>query len=209
MAPIVVNLDGEAASHVGKTVELPNQFLTEHTEYPEGTYWSTQVEVTINNTSAVDKEVHVMYADQQDGDRVWIQRSSFKDMSVPGSVIPANSSRVFVFDVWYNVPGGTSVVPNDLTLNFGVDTTPIQAEAPQPPTETNSDVEAASQDATTAQPARTDAEAPQPPIETNSDAEAASQDATTAVPDDQILIEQTEALSTDFSTQVEVAPDPA
>ena len=34
-APIVVNLDGEAASHVDKTVELPNQFLTEHTDIPK------------------------------------------------------------------------------------------------------------------------------------------------------------------------------
>ena len=64
VAPIVVNLDGEAASHVGKTVELPNQFLTD-TPIPAGTYRSTQVEVTINNTSAVDKNVGVMFADQQ------------------------------------------------------------------------------------------------------------------------------------------------
>ena len=57
------------------------------------------------------------YADVQDGDRVWIERAIFTD-GQPGNVVPANSSRTMVFDVWYNVVSESSDVPDDLVMDY-------------------------------------------------------------------------------------------
>jgi len=101
----------------GTRVNLPDVFDIEHTEYPEGKYWSTQVAVTVTNDTATDQEFRVRYAEVQDGDRVWVERAIFTD-GQPNNVVPANSSRVMVFDVWHNVVSGSDV-PDDLTLDFG------------------------------------------------------------------------------------------
>ena len=101
----------------GTRINLPDVFDIKHTEYPEGTYWSTQVAVTVTNDTATAREFRVRYADVQDGDRVWVERAIFTD-GQPNNVVPANSSRVMVFDVWHNVVSGSDV-PDDLTLDFG------------------------------------------------------------------------------------------
>jgi hypothetical protein len=53
----------------------------------------------------------------QDGGRVWVERAIFTD-GKPNNVVPANSSRPLVLDVWHNVVSGSGV-PNDLTPDFG------------------------------------------------------------------------------------------
>ncbi|MEU7906271.1 fibronectin type III domain-containing protein [Actinoplanes sp. NPDC049118] len=102
----------------GTRINLPDVFDIKHTEYPEGTYWSTQVAVTVTNDTATAREFRVRYQDVQDGDRVWVERAIFTD-GQPGNVVPAGTSRVMVFDVWYNAVSDSSDVPDDLTLDFG------------------------------------------------------------------------------------------
>jgi hypothetical protein len=101
----------------GKHINLPDVFDIEHTEYPEGTYWSTQVRVNVVNDTDTDQEFRIRYADVQDGDRVWVQGTRFTD-GLPNNVVPAHSSRPLVLDVWHNVVSGADV-PDDLTLDFG------------------------------------------------------------------------------------------
>lgn len=70
--------------------------------------------------SADAASFHLMYADQQDGNRVWIERVLYTD-GLPGEVVPAHSSRLAVFDVWYDAPvGSPSEVPDDLVFDFGI-----------------------------------------------------------------------------------------
>ncbi|MET8151137.1 fibronectin type III domain-containing protein [Actinoplanes sp. NPDC049668] len=106
------------SASTGTRINLPDVFDVKHAEYPEGTYWSTQVAVTVTNDTATAREFRVRYQDVQDGDRVWVERAIFTD-GQPGNVVPAGASRVMVFDVWYNVVSDSSDVPDDLTLDFG------------------------------------------------------------------------------------------
>ncbi|WP_243077131.1 hypothetical protein [Microbacterium sp. SS28] len=101
----------------GTRVNLPDVFEVEQ-KFDGLTYWSTQVAVTVTNDTAADREFRIRYADQQDGNRVWVERAIFTD-GQPGNVVPTGSSRVMVFDVWYDVPSTTSDVPDDLILDFG------------------------------------------------------------------------------------------
>ena len=77
----------------GLHIELPDVFDIEHTEYAEGTYWSTQVQVTVTNDTDTDREFRVRYADVQDGDRVWVERGDLHRRHAQ-NVVPAHSSRV-------------------------------------------------------------------------------------------------------------------
>jgi hypothetical protein len=113
-APNEVKLSDPSGLHI----DLPDVFDIKHTDYPAGTYWSTQVGVTVTNDTATDQEFRVRYADQQDGNRVWVERAIFTD-GQPGNVVKAGESRVMVFDVWYDVVSDSSDVPDDLTLDFG------------------------------------------------------------------------------------------
>ena len=45
----------------GMHIDLPDVFDIEHTEYPEGTYWSTQVKVTVINDTDTDREFRIRY----------------------------------------------------------------------------------------------------------------------------------------------------
>ena len=118
--PNDVKLNDAATSEVSKHVDLPDEFLTQH----EGGYFSTQVESRIINNTGVDQVVSVMYKDQQDGP-LWIERGVF-DNWTNQIVIPAWSAKTFTFDVWYDAPvGSPSEVPDDLTLDFNVNATPV------------------------------------------------------------------------------------
>ena len=44
------------------------------------------------NDTNVAKNIHLMYADEQDGNRVWIERVRYTD-GLPEEVVPAHSSR--------------------------------------------------------------------------------------------------------------------
>ena len=86
-------------------INLPDVFDIEHTEYTEGTYWATQVKVTVINDTDTDREFRVRYVDVQDGDRVWVERAIFTD-GQPGNVVKAGESRVMTLDVWHNAVSG-------------------------------------------------------------------------------------------------------
>ena len=81
----------------GKHINLPDVFDIEHTEYPEGTYWSTKVKVTVINDTNTDREFRIRYADVQDGDRVWVERAIFTDglpeQRRPGELQPPPGDR--------------------------------------------------------------------------------------------------------------------
>ena len=114
-------LNDAATSEVSKHVDLPDEFLTQQ----DGGYYSTQVESRIINNTGVDQVVSVMYADQQDDNQVWIQRGVF-DNWTNQIVIPAWSAKTFTFEVWHDAASGSpSNVPDDLTLDFSVNATPV------------------------------------------------------------------------------------
>ena len=103
----------------GTRVNLPDVFEVDQSANGWAGYWSTQVAVTVTNDTNTDQEFRVRYADQQmDGNLVWVERAIFTD-GQPGNVVPAGTSRVMVFDVWYDVAAGSSDVPDNLTLDFG------------------------------------------------------------------------------------------
>ena len=104
------------AASISKHIDLPDAF---ETEPPDGSlrYYSTQVRVAIINDTDLDKSVGVRYVDQQDGDRVWIERGVFENWT-NSTTIPAHSTRYVTFEVWHDAPvGSPSEVPDDLTLD--------------------------------------------------------------------------------------------
>lgn len=118
--PDQIALGGENSSPIAKHIELPDEFLTEHSADGSLSYYSTKIRVAIINDTDVDKSVDVMYADQQDGNRVWIERGVFENWTNSTS-IPAHSTKYVTFEVWYDVPVGSPTdVPDDLTLDFNV-----------------------------------------------------------------------------------------
>ena len=111
------------ATSISKHIDLPDAFPTEHAADGFPGYYSTRIPMAITNDSDVDMPVNVMYADQQDGNRVWIERGVFENWT-NSMTIPAHSTKVFTFDVWYDAPvGSPEDVPNDLTLDFVVNAT--------------------------------------------------------------------------------------
>ena len=86
---------------VGKHINLPDVFDIDETASGWAGYWSTKVTLTIVNDTNTDQEFRIRYADQQDGNRVWVAGSRFTD-GLPNLVVPANSSRPFEVDVWYD-----------------------------------------------------------------------------------------------------------
>ncbi len=103
---------------VGHHINLPDVFNIDQTASGRAGYWSTKVSLTIVNDTNTDQEFRIRYADQQDGNRVWVQGSRFTD-GLPNNVVPANSSRPFEIDVWHDVVTSGADVPDDLTLDFG------------------------------------------------------------------------------------------
>ena len=108
------------APNAGKHINLPDAFSIEHSADGFPGYYSTQIKVLVFNDTNVAKNIHLMYADQQDGNRVWIERVRYTD-GLPGDVVPAHSSRLAVFDVWYDASvASPSEVPDDLVFDFGI-----------------------------------------------------------------------------------------
>ena len=93
--------------------------VVEHSADGFAGYYSTQIKVTVVNDTTTAKEFRIRYADQQDGNRVWIERAIFTD-GTPGTVIEPGNSRVMTFDVWYDAPVASGAdVPDDLVMDFG------------------------------------------------------------------------------------------
>ena len=58
---------------VGHHINLPDAFDIERDRESAGHgYWSTKVSLTIVNDTNTDQEFRIRYADQQDGNRVWV-----------------------------------------------------------------------------------------------------------------------------------------
>ena len=108
------------APSVGKHINLPDEFLIEHSADGWPGDYPTQIKMLVFSDTDVARNIHLMYADQQDGNRVWIERGIYTD-GLPGEVVPAHASRPFTFDVRYDAPvGSRSEVPNDLVFDFGI-----------------------------------------------------------------------------------------
>jgi hypothetical protein len=112
---------GDSAT-VGTQLNLvPSSFTKIHdTTYgTDADYFVTSFTVTIQNTASVNQNMSVMYADQQDDNKVWVERGVFSNHTNTGYDLAPGATRTFTFDVWYDEAIATAV-PTGLTLDFGV-----------------------------------------------------------------------------------------